>query len=62
MLSAHPATEMNIQPKFNENLSKGLGDMEQTRKCYGQTYEGLSYNPLFTSPQGIEKFFLPGDL
>ena len=22
--------------KFNENRSKGSGDMEQTQKCYGQ--------------------------
>ena len=23
--------------QFNENLSKGSGDMERTRKCYGRT-------------------------
>ena len=31
--------------KFNENRSKGSGDMERTRKCYGRTDEGHSYNP-----------------
>ena len=34
---AHHLTEMNISPKFNENLSKGSGDMERTQKCYGRT-------------------------
>ena len=28
MSSAHHLTEVNILPKFNENLSKGSGDME----------------------------------
>ena len=49
----------------NENLSKGSGDMEQTRKCYrrtdgrtdGQmdrrTDEGHFYNPPSNSRQGI---------
>ena len=37
MGSAHWLTEANIWPKFNENLSKGSGDMERTRKCYGRT-------------------------
>ena len=27
---------MNILLKFNENLSKGSGDIEGTRKCYRQ--------------------------
>ena len=36
MGSAHRLTEMNIWSKFNENLSRGSGDMEKTRKCYGQ--------------------------
>ena len=35
--------------KFNKNRSKGSGNMELTRKCYGrndgQTDEGHSYNP-----------------
>ena len=35
---------------FNENHSKGSGDMERTQKCYGQidelTDKGHSYNPL----------------
>ena len=35
MGSAH-LTEANICPKFIENLSKGSGDMERTRKCYGR--------------------------
>ena len=34
---AHHLTEMNISPKFIENLSKGSGDMERTQKCYGRT-------------------------
>ena len=34
---AHHLTEVNISPKFNENLSKGPGDMERTQKCYGWT-------------------------
>ena len=34
---AHRLTEVNIWPKFNENLSKGSGDMERTRKCYDRT-------------------------
>ena len=37
MDSAHRLTEANVSPKFNENLSKGSGDMERTRKCYGMT-------------------------
>ena len=37
MGSAHRLTEANTWPKFNENLSKGSGDMERTRKCYGRT-------------------------
>ena len=42
--------------KFHENRSKGSGDMERTRTCYGPTdghtvtdgltAEGHSYNPL----------------
>ena len=55
--SAHRVTERNILVKFNENRSKGSGDMERTRKCYGRndrlmdrrdghTDEGHSYNPL----------------
>ena len=36
--------------KFHENRSKGSGDMEHTRKCYGRTDgmtdAGHSYNPL----------------
>ena len=35
--SAHRLTKRNIWLKFNENLSKGSGDMERTRKCYGWT-------------------------
>ena len=35
--------------KFNENRSKGSGDMEGTQKCSGQndgqTDKGHSYNP-----------------
>ena len=34
---AHHLTEVNISPKFNENLSKSSGDMEWTQKCYGWT-------------------------
>ena len=37
MGSAHRLTEANIWPKFNENLSKGSGDMVRTRKCYRRT-------------------------
>ena len=33
---AHHLTERNICVKFNENRSKGLGDMKWTRKCYRQ--------------------------
>ena len=32
MGSAHRLTKANIWPKFHENLSKGSGDMERTRK------------------------------
>ena len=32
MGSAHHLTKANIWPKFHENLSKGSGDMERTRK------------------------------
>ena len=32
MGSAHHLIKANIWPKFHENLSKGSGDMEQTRK------------------------------
>ena len=32
MSSAHHLTKANIWPKFHENLSKGSGDMEWTRK------------------------------
>ena len=32
MGSAHCLTKANIWPKFHENLSKGSGDMERTRK------------------------------
>ena len=47
--------------KFNENLSKGSGDMEQTRKGYGWndrltdgwTDKGHSYKSLSDLPQGI---------
>ena len=35
MDNAHHLTEVNISPKFNENLSKGSRDMERTQKCYG---------------------------
>ena len=60
MGSAHRLTEANIRPKFNENLSKGSGDMERTRKCYrmtdGQTdtrtNEGHFYNPPSASRRG----------
>ena len=31
MDSAHQLNESNIQVKYNENHSKGSGDMEQTR-------------------------------
>ena len=34
---AHRLTERNIWVKFNENRSKGTGDMERTGKCYRQT-------------------------
>ena len=37
MGSAHCLTKANIWPKFHENLSKGSGDMERTRRCYGRT-------------------------
>ena len=30
-------TEVNISPKFNENLLKGSGDTERTQKFYGWT-------------------------
>ena len=33
MGSAHHLTEVSILPMFNENLSKGSGDMEQTRNA-----------------------------
>ena len=36
MSSAYPLTEVNILPKFNENFSKGSGDMERTQKCHRQ--------------------------
>ena len=36
MSSAYPLTEVNIFPKFNENFSKGSGDMERTQKCHRQ--------------------------
>ena len=46
---------------FHENQSKGSGDMERTRKCYGLTHgqtdgrtdEGHSYNPPSASRWGI---------
>ena len=45
--------------KFNENRSKGSGDMELTRKCYGWTDgltdEGHSYNPPSASRRGIDE-------
>ena len=31
MSAAHHLTEANIQPKFKENPSRGIGDMERTR-------------------------------
>ena len=33
--AAHLLTTRGIQVKFNENNSKGSGDMNPTRKCYG---------------------------
>ena len=36
MGSAHCLAKVNILPKFNENHLKGSGEMEQTRRCYGQ--------------------------
>ena len=35
MVAGSCALHRNIQVKFNENLSKGSGDMNLTRKCYG---------------------------
>ena len=34
--SAHCLTKRNIRVKFNENLSKGSGDMGRTQKCCGR--------------------------
>ena len=54
--------------KFNENLSKGLGDMERTRKSYGWNNGwissispepfriGHSYNPLPLRGGGLTSF------
>ena len=39
MCFAHRLTKRNIYVKFNENRSKGSGDIERTRKCYGRTDE-----------------------
>ena len=51
MCYAHCLTERNIRVKFIENQTKGSGDMERTRKCYGWTDrltdKGHSYNPPF---------------
>ena len=45
--------------KFHEYQSKSSGDMERTRKCYGQTDgltdEGHSYNTPSASRRGINK-------
>ena len=57
MDSANCYTEINISPMFSEKLSKGLGDMERTRKCYertdrqtdGRTDKCHSYNPLYSA-------------
>ena len=42
--------------KFNENRSKGSGDLEWTQKCYGRndrlTDEGHSYNPFRFTVEG----------
>ena len=36
MNSAHRLTEVNILPDLIENPFRGKGDMERTRRCYGQ--------------------------
>ena len=35
--SARPLNEINIWSKFNENISKGIGDMEPRGNGYGQS-------------------------
>ena len=46
--------------KFNENRSKGSGEMERTRTCYGRTDgltdEGHSYNHLPFRDGGLTKY------
>ena len=44
--SALHLTEANIQPMFNENPSRGKGDMERTQKCYGRTRDVSKFFPL----------------
>ena len=52
MGSAHCLIEVNILPKFNENLSRGSGDKELTRKCFGQM-KGIPIIPLPLRSRGL---------
>ena len=61
MCSAHRLTERNIGMKFNQNRSKGSGDMEWTRKCYGRnnsprkhTYMGPIWATLMEPIWGVQ--------
>ena len=58
MCSAHRLTKRNILVKFQENQSKGSGDMEQTGKFYGQTdgqRKSIRITPLLLCGRGLKK-------
>ena len=41
MGSAYHLTKINILPKFNENSSRGIGDLEWTRNSKAKSHELL---------------------